>query len=259
MVNTRFGVAAALLAATIAGAGALAAAEPDLSLKTEAFLEGPGVIAPRGRNLIYTPTAPQNGKLIIVFPGPLTGKYESFMTTAAAHGYHVLALDSPLTEKGWGDLCPPEPECHDHLLRQAVDGDLGGVPFFWSKEYPQSRYPQGTNAVIHRLVALLEYLKHEHQGSGQFLVCRDAHACEPDWPKIVVAGHGSGSAVALWLLQRHHGSGMKALVSSVPPGSVALSGEALKNDVTILDTAGCPSFEDKDAARCAWGRFLQPY
>ena len=83
---------AAMLAATL-GVASGAAAPPDLVVQTRTFLEGPGVIEPKGENHIYTPTAPQNGRLIVLFPGSSMGRYNSFMTAAAAHGYHVLALD----------------------------------------------------------------------------------------------------------------------------------------------------------------------
>ena len=249
----------AVVAATLAVAAGAMAGPPDLVVKTQTFLAGKDVVAASGENYIYTPTAPQNGRLLILFPGSSMGRYKPFMTLAAAHGYHVLGLDSPLTGKRFDDLCGQQPDCYGHALRQVVDGDLGGVPFFWSEDYPQARYPQVKNAVMHRLVAVLQYLKAEKQGSGQFLLCRDAEACEPDWPKLVVAGQGNGAAVALWLLQHHHGTGMKALVSSVPGHSGLLAGDApWKGAVTVLDAAGC-SLEDADAGPCDWDRFLNPY
>jgi alpha-beta hydrolase superfamily lysophospholipase len=256
----RWVAGAAVLSATLAPAIRAAAAPPDLVLKTRTFLPGKDVVAPSGENFIYTPTAPQNGRLVILLPGSSMDRYEDFMTAAAAHGYHVLALDSPLTAKGKGDACPPQADCYGHLLRQAVDGDMTEAPPFWSRDYPQARYPQAKNSVLHRLVALLEYLKAEHQGSGQFLLCRDAEACEPDWPKLVVAGHSNGAAVALWLLQRHHGTGMRALVSKVSgtPGLDPLDAR-WKNDVTVLESADCASLEDGDGERCAWDRLLTPY
>jgi len=232
---------AAVLAAILGAAARAAAAEPDLVVKTGAFLEEPGVIAPRGRNLLYTPTAPQNGKLIVLFPGSaLIGKYESFMTTAAAHGYHVLALDSPLTARDKGDPCAGDAECHGRMLRQAVDGDMTEAAPFWSEDYPQDKYPQGRNAIAHRLVALLEHLKHEHQGSGQFLICSRT-ACEPDWTKIVVAGHARGAAIALWLLKRHHGAGAKAFLFSGPGGYVPAD-PAWRDALYVLDNASEPGY-----------------
>ena len=134
------------------------------------------------------------------------------------------------------------------------------VPPFWSRDFPQARYPQAKNSIAHRLVALLEHVKAERQGSGQFLLCRDAEACEPDWPKIVVAGHANGAAVALWLLQRHHGTGMKALLSSPPGAPGLLPGDApWKGDVTILDGAGCTLEDGATDAGCAWDRFVSSY
>jgi pimeloyl-ACP methyl ester carboxylesterase len=259
-VSTRWVTVAAVLAATLGPAIRAAAAPPDLVVKTRTFLPGKDVIAPSGENFIYAPTAPQNGRLIILFPGSSLGRYKDFMTTAAAHGYHVLGLDSPLFSKGKDDACPPQAECYRHLIRQAVDGDMTELPPFWSRDFPQARYPQAKNSIAHRLVALLEYVKAERQGSGQFLLCRDAEACEPDWPKIVVAGHANGAAVALWLLQRHHGTGMKALVSSLPATLGLLPGDApWKGDVTILDGAGCTLEDGATDAGCAWDRVLSPY
>jgi hypothetical protein len=135
----RPGTTALVLAATLAAANRTAAGPPDLVLKTRVFLPGKDVVEPSGENYIYTPTAPQNGRLVILFPGSSMGRYKSFMTAAAAHGYHVLGLDSPMT---------------------AAKGDA-------------------ENAITHRLVAILQYLKAEKQGSGQFLLCRDAEPCQP--------------------------------------------------------------------------------
>ena len=257
-ISTRWVTGAAVLAATLGPAIRAASAPPDLVVKTRTFLPGKDVIAPYGENFIYTPTAPHNGRLVILFPGSPLGRYKDFMTTAAAHGYHVLGLDSPLTSKGKDD-CQPQAECYRHLLRQAVDGDMTELPPFWSRDFPQARYPQAKNSITHRLVALLEYVKAERQGSGQFLLCRDAEACEPDWPKILVAGHSNGAAVALWLLQRHHGTGMKALLSSLPDAPGLLPGYApWRGDVTILDGAGCTLEDGATDAGCAWDRLLSP-
>jgi hypothetical protein len=181
-----------VLAATLAAATPAAADPPDLVLKTRVFLPGKDVVEPYGENYIYTPTAPQNGRVIVLFPGSSMGSYKSFMTAAAAHGYHVLGLDSPMT---------------------AAKGDA-------------------ENAITHRLVAILQYLKAEKQGSGQFLLCRDAEPCQPDWPKITVAGQGNGAAVASSLVELHQGSGMK-----------------------MLDSADCPDLEDDDEGGC-WDRLL---
>jgi len=233
--------ATAVAVAAMTVASLASASPPDLVLKTETFLEGPDVIAPRGRNLVYTPTAPQNHKLIVLFPGSaLIGKYESFMSAAAAHGYHVLALDSPLTVKDKGDACAGNVECRGRMLRQAVDGDMTEAAPFWSEDYPQARYPQGKNAIIHRLIALLDYVKHEHQGSGQFLICSRT-ACEPDWTKIVVAGHGKGGAIALWLLKRHHTAGARAFLFSGPSGYVPLD-PAWRDALYVLDNASDPAY-----------------
>jgi alpha-beta hydrolase superfamily lysophospholipase len=257
----RPGMAAVGLAATLAAAAPTPADAPDLVLKTRTFLPGKDVVVPYGENYIYTPTAAQNGRLLILFPGASPGRYKSFMTAAAAHGYHVLGLDSPLTAVHKGDdACQPPADCYRDLLRQAVEGDLVNRPPFFARDHPQARYPQGKNALMHRLVAILEYLKEHKQGSGQFLLCRDAEACEPDWPKLVLAGHSSGAAVALWLIQHHHGTGMKALLSS-PPAVPGLdpAGAPWKGDVRVLDGADCPGLEDGDAERCAWDRLLPPY
>ena len=152
---TRWVTGAAVLAAALGPAIRAVAAPPDLVVKTRTFLPGKDVIAPYGENFIYTPTAPHNGRLVILFPGSSSmGRYKDFMTTAAAHGYHVLGLDSPLLSKGKDD-CPPQAECYRHLLRQAVDGDMTEVPPFWSRDFPQARYPQAKNSIAHRLVALL--------------------------------------------------------------------------------------------------------
>ena len=208
----------AVLAAALGVALPAMAGPPDLVLKTRTFLPGEDVVEPYGENYIYTPTAPQNGRLVVLFPGSSMGRYKAFMSTAAAQGYHVLGLDSPIT---------------------AAKGDA-------------------ENAIAHRLVAILQYLKAEKQGSGQFLLCRDAEPCEPDWPKLVLAGQGNGAEVALWLVQRHQGTGMKAVVSSVPPGVLAVDAP-WKNDVTIIDSTDCPSLEDSAAERCGWDRLLNRY
>jgi hypothetical protein len=183
---------AVVLAAVLAAATRASADPPDLVLKTRMFLPEKDVVEPYGENYIYTPTGPQNGRLIVLFPGSSMGRYKSFMTAAAAHGYHVLGLDSSMT---------------------AAKGDA-------------------ENAVTHRLVAILQYLKAEKQGSGQFLLCRDAEPCQPDWPKITVAGQGNGAAVASSLLEGHQASGMK-----------------------MLDHAECPDLEGDDQGGC-WDRVL---
>src|SRR5690349_7749455 len=72
------------------------------TIPTRAFLAPESmVIAPEVDNYVYTPDGPRQDRLVVFFTGSSLDENTDFMTLAAARGYHVIGLDSPLTHVGF--------------------------------------------------------------------------------------------------------------------------------------------------------------
>jgi hypothetical protein len=124
--------------------------------------------------------------LYIFLPGTYRNPTVCLATTrkAASLGYHSIGLMYDNRVAG-NPLCSPTGDvtCHSRARREVIDGI--------------DRHPgvnvNTANSLINRLVKLLTYLQKTHptQNWGQYLV-----SGQPNWSKIIVAGHSQGGAIA---------------------------------------------------------------
>lgn len=132
------------------------------------------------------PAVPAKQRLFVFLPG--TGgqpaNQQLVEKTGAALGYHTIGLMYPNTPSV-GSLCDgsPDPDAHWDVRREIVTGqDLSSLVSVGSSE-----------CIEHRLRALLAYLAAQYptEGWGQFLP-----GGQPDWSRIVIAGHSQGGGHA---------------------------------------------------------------
>ena len=129
-----------------------------------------------------TPT----GKLFVMLPG--TGAiprfYREIVRTGATRGYHGVGLTYP-NDVSVGDRCAPstDPDCAGKVRREVVTGEDSSPLIAISR----------AESIAGRLTLLLGTLDRTYPGEGwgQFLV-----GGQPDWAKIVVAGHSQGGGHA---------------------------------------------------------------
>ena len=137
------------------------------------------------------------GKLFVMLPGTggIPRFYREIVRTGAARGYHSLGLTYP-NEVSVGDRCvaSADPDCAGKVRREVVTGE---------DTSPLIAIPRG-ESIAGRLTSLLGYLDRTYPGEGwgQFMV-----SGQPDWAKIVVAGHSQGGGHAgymakLFVLER---------------------------------------------------------
>ncbi|QGN53423.1 hypothetical protein [Novosphingobium sp. Gsoil 351] len=126
------------------------------------------------------------GRLFVMLPG--TGAiprfYREIVRTGATRGYHGIGLTYP-NDVSVGDRCAAsaDPDCAGKVRREVVTGEdtstLIAIP--------------RAESIAGRLGSLIGYLERTYPGEGwgQFLV-----GGQPDWSKIVVAGHSQGGGHA---------------------------------------------------------------
>jgi hypothetical protein len=124
--------------------------------------------------------------LYVFLPGTYRNPTVSKATTqkAASLGYHAIGLMYDNLVAG-NPLCSATGDvtCHSRARREVIDGI--------------DRHPgvnvNVANSLINRLTKLLVYLNRTRptQGWGQYLLNG-----QPNWPKIIVAGHSQGGAIA---------------------------------------------------------------
>jgi hypothetical protein len=130
--------------------------------------------------------------------------YTSFLRTARASGYHVLALDywniGPSVQK----TCGANPHCYGEVQRNRLMGTHPG---------PYSSVDH-QNSIVNRLVAAVHQLElsDPEGGWGSYL-----NGNGIDWTKIVVAGHSQGGGESAYIAHIHRVRG--ALMFSSPVDS----------------------------------------
>lgn len=133
-----------------------------------------------------SPAVAPAGRLFVMLPG--TGAiprfYREIVRTGAARGYHGIGLTYP-NEVAVGVRCvsSSDPDCAGKVRREVVTGEdtstLLAIP--------------RAESIAGRIVSLLGHLDRTFPGEGwgQFLI-----GGQPDWSKIVVAGHSQGGGHA---------------------------------------------------------------
>lgn len=141
-------------------------------------------------------SATLRGKLLVMLPGSGTpaSPYRLILRTAAASGVHAVALTYP-NDQTVADICAgPGPDCPGDVRREIITG-----------EDRSSRVAVSpADSIEGRLRALIAYLHATYPAEGwdRFLF-----GGNPDWQRIIVAGHSQGAGHAayigkLWLVDR---------------------------------------------------------
>lgn len=139
------------------------------------------------------PSVAAKHRLFVFLPG--TGGQPAYqqlvLQTGSAEGYHAIGLMYPDTPS-IGSLCDDstDPDAHWKARAEIVTGqDLSTLV---------SVGP--TECIEHRLTALLSYLDTAYpaEGWGQYL-----SAGQPDWTRIVIAGHSQGGGHAGVIAKLH--------------------------------------------------------
>jgi hypothetical protein len=116
--------------------------------------------------------------------GAPPGAYRDIVRTGAARGYHALGLTYRNDDAVEG-LCgnSPDPDCAGKVRREVITGENASLLVD----------VDSGNSIIARLRALVVFLHAAYptEGWGQFL-----RAGEPDWTKIIIAGHSQGGGHA---------------------------------------------------------------
>ncbi len=134
------------------------------------------------------PGARLRQQLLIFFPGSCAppSPYRSFLREAANDGYHAIGLSYPncpeVNATCFAQM-PIDPDCHEKMRTERLDGS-DATPLIAVAP---------ANAILNRIVKLLEFLEANHPGNGwgAFL---DGGA--PRWSSIAVAGHSQGAGHA---------------------------------------------------------------
>jgi hypothetical protein len=143
-------------------------------------------------------SAPPNGLLFVFFPGTYARPrdYQRVLNEASNLGFHVLGLEYPSVGEDASSsmvvqVCgrDPDPACHGEVRAARIyGGEARGV----------SVTPG--NAIVHRLVRALSYLRQHFpdEGWGAFLV--DGRV---DWSRVAVGGHSQGGGMAAFIAKQH--------------------------------------------------------
>lgn len=157
-----------------------------------------------------SPAVAPAGKLFVMLPG--TGAiprfYREIVRTGATRGYHGIGLTYP-NEIAVGDRYAPSPDadCPGKVRREVITGeDTSGII-----AVPRAE------SIAARLISLLGHLQRNHPGEGwgQFLV-----GGQPDWSKIVVAGHSQGGGHAGFMAKLFS---LERTVMFASPGDTAVA------------------------------------
>lgn len=147
------------------------------------------IAAVHGPHLVlYDPQAPPMHRLFVFLPGT-GGKAEGAMpiATAFAHwGYHAIALDYEDNVVAVTCARSTDPECFD-LYRKAI---VTGAPV------SDNILVNPTNSILSRLQNLLLYLAQHDPAGGWQEFLRQGN---PEWERIVIAGHSQGSGHAAYI------------------------------------------------------------
>lgn len=139
-----------------------------------------------------SPAVAARGRLFVFLPG--TGAtpavYRLIVRTAASRGVHAIGLNYP-NDRAVGTLCndSPEPDCHGQVRGEVFTGeDLSPLVSVAPAESIASR--------LARLLATL-HAQFPAEGWDQYLA-----GGEPDWSRILIAGHSQGGGHAAYIAKR---------------------------------------------------------
>lgn len=127
--------------------------------------------------------------------------YRSFLSSATAAGYHVLALDYWNTGKSVEKTCGADAVCYTDLQRNRLNG---------SDPTPFSSV-SSSDSILARLRSALHYLVATDARGGWQRYLRGSSV---DWRRIVVAGHSQGGGESAYIAHIHRVCG--ALLFSSP-------------------------------------------
>ncbi|MBS1917095.1 MAG: hypothetical protein JST87_12530 [Bacteroidetes bacterium] len=182
----------------------------------------PSITADLNNHYVYIDTTgPLKNTLVVFLPG--TGaepkNYRGIVQEAAGLGYHAIGL-MYVNDVLINGACSSTNDitCHSNARREIIDG------------IDRSQYVSvdPSNSIMNRLVKLLEYLQNKYpsQNWGQFL-----NGGQPNWPKIIVAGHSQGG-------------GNAAVIGVYYPVKRAI----IFSDIDFLANGSCPDWENKPAS-----------
>jgi hypothetical protein len=139
------------------------------------------------------PRVAQNGHLLIFLAGSFghPGRQKSVLTHAATMGFAALNITYP---NSWtvGALCrkTDDPDCHQKLRLQITEG--GPTTGLISMS--------AADSIINRITKLLVWLgrNRPNESWGSFI-----QNGEPNWEKVVIAGHSQGGGHAAFIGKRY--------------------------------------------------------
>lgn len=134
--------------------------------------------------------------------------YREIVRTGATRGYHAIGLTYP-NDVSVGDRCAGsgDPDCAGKVRREVITGEDTSPLIAISR----------TESITGRIVSLLGHLDRTYpsEGWGQFLA-----GGQPDWSRIVVAGHSQGGGHAGYLAKL---TSLARTVMFSSPGDVGLT------------------------------------
>ena len=141
-------------------------------------------------NEVYTAVGKKNGQLLVFLPGThgQPSNVTMFLETAASAGYMTIGLDYPDDEAA--EICKRDLACYGEM-RQAI---LDGI------DVSKRVHVSPANSIVHRLVALLDYLDKHYPSKGWGAFVRGG---EPAYESIAFAGHSQGGGHAAYIAKLH--------------------------------------------------------
>ncbi len=173
---------------TLIPCGAIARAQVKV-LRVDPQQTDPAIRAVHGPHVaVYDPQVASNHRLLVFFVGT-GGRAERstwIVSTYATWGYHAISLDYEDNVVAVTCAHSQDPKCFDHYREAIVLGAPGSGKIHVDR----------ANSILNRLQKLLVYLaQHDPSGGwGQFVANG-----QPNWSRMVVAGHSQGSGHAAFL------------------------------------------------------------
>ncbi len=149
----------------------------------------PAIGQPLADHFAYlNPATRLRQQLLIWFPGSCAppSLYRSFLREAANDGYHAIGLSYPNCPE-INATCnaqqPIDPDCQEEMRMERLEG-VDASPLITVTP---------PDAILNRIVKLLEFLETSHPGDGWGAFLDGA---APRWSSIAVAGHSQGGGHA---------------------------------------------------------------
>jgi hypothetical protein len=164
--------------------------------------------APNHRHVVvYDRRRRSNGRLLVFLPGTdaKPSCCELFLRETARLGYRAIGLTYPNGESVTA-RCRDDLGCYGRVRQNVFDGRSASA----ASSLPAS------NAVQHRLTALIRYLARRHPREGWSRFLRHGR---PDYRRIVFAGHSQGGGEAAYIARVRRLAGVVML--SAPVDAVA--------------------------------------